>query len=204
MAAKDEARAGAGRSSAGSGRKPLLMVDIDGVISLFGFPAGLPWEATGRWETRGVDEESPARGPAGSIHTIDGVPHYLSNAAAVHLVELAQEFELVWASGWEEKADEYLPHLLGLPRGLPHLRFERDGMVRTTNAHWKLGAIEAHAGSRPLAWIDDSFDEECHMWARRRDAPTLLVQTIAERGLTNKEAGLLREWAQALAAGPRA
>jgi hypothetical protein len=150
-----------------------------------------------------VDEERPARVPAGSVHAIDGVPHYLSHAAAGHLLKLGQEFELVWASGWEEKADEYLPHLLGLPRGLAHLRFERDGMVRTANAHWKLGAIEAHAGSRALAWIDDSFDEECHRWAKRRDEPTLLVQTAAERGLTSEEAELLRGWARALAAASR-
>ncbi len=36
-------------------------------------------------------------------------------------------------------------------------------------AHWKLDAIEDHAGpDRALAWIDDAFDESCHRWARRR------------------------------------
>jgi hypothetical protein len=199
MGAKDGAWAGAGRSSAGRGRKPLLMVDIDGVISLFGSPAGLPWRGWHGGEAATSAGTGEGDGGAGSVHAIDGVPHLLSHEAATHLLELEREFELVWASGWEEKADEYLPHLLGLPRGLPHLEFERDGMVRTGNAHWKLTAIEAHAGGRALAWIDDSFDGECHEWAKRRGAPTLLVQTAAERGLTDVEARLLREWAKALA-----
>jgi hypothetical protein len=157
--------------------KPLLMVDIDGVISLFGFSGPPPWEET-------------------SMHTIDGIPHFLSRAAAGHLMGLAGDFDLVWASGWEEKADEYLPGLLGLPKGLPFLSFERRvGGLRSRNAHWKLGAIEEHAGARALAWIDDSLDEECHTWARERSAPTLLVQTDPERGLTSREASVLKAWA---------
>jgi hypothetical protein len=151
-------------SEADAGRRPLLLVDIDGVVSLFGFGA----------EAR----------PDGSFHSIDGIPHFLSSAAAEHLLALAPIFELVWASGWEEKANEYLPHLLGLPT-LPHLSFERS--VGRANAHWKLDAIDAHAGLRPLAWIDDAFNEACHEWARARSAPTLLVKTEPAVGLTEVE-----------------
>ncbi|HTR88537.1 MAG TPA: hypothetical protein VMG62_00335 [Solirubrobacteraceae bacterium] len=188
----------------GNGLKPLLMVDIDGVISLFGFPEGLAWHGLGtsakrEAHTEGASAEDHRReAPVGSVHSIDGVPHYLSHEAAAELMELQEDFELVWASGWEEKADEYLPHLLGLPRGLPHLSFRRGGMRRSANAHWKLDAIERHAGGRELAWVDDSFDEECHRWARRREAATLLVQTNATRGLGREEALLLSGWARRL------
>jgi hypothetical protein len=162
-----------------TGAKPLLLVDVDGVISLFGFRAGPP--------------------PHGSFHSIDGIPHFLSSRAAEHLLELWPLFDLVWASGWEEKANEYLPHLLGLPGPLPHLSFERS--VGAANAHWKLDAIEAYCGTRPLAWIDDSLNDACHEWAGRRGAPTLLVQTEPERGLTHHEQGRLAQWARALARG---
>ncbi len=158
------------------GAKPLLLVDIDGVISLFG----------GSLSER-----------AGSFHSIDGMFHFLSAAAAAHLLDLAGEFELVWCSGWEEKADEHLPHLLGLPRGLPHLRFER--AVGRGNAHWKLAAIDAYAGERPLAWIDDALSPACHEWADARTAATLLVQTDPADGLTEREAELLSRWARTLA-----
>jgi hypothetical protein len=131
--------------------------------------------------------------PAGSFHWIDGMPHYLSAGAAEHLLALAAHFELVWASGWEERANEYLPHLLGLPR-LPHLCFER--AVGRSNAHWKLDAIDAYAGARALAWIDDAFNDACHAWAERRAAPTLLVQTEPASGITWREAELLRRWAR--------
>ncbi len=158
--------------------RPLLLVDIDGVISLFGFDR--------------------ARRPPGSFHWIEGMPHFLSGTAAEHLLALAHDFELVWASGWEERANEHLPHLLGVPE-LPHLRFER--AVGRTNAHWKLDAIDAHAGERPLAWLDDAFNDACHEWARARSAPTLLVQTSPASGITRREAQLLRRWARSRAAG---
>ena len=79
---------------------------------------------------------------------------------------------------------------------MPFLRFER--AVGRANAHWKLDAIDAFAGQRPLAWIDDAFNDACHEWAGARAAPTLLVTTDPERGLTSRERGLLLAWAQEL------
>ena len=114
-------------------------------------------------------------------------------------LDLGDQFELIWASGWEERADEHLPHLLGLPRGLPFLRFAR--AVGRGNAHWKLDAIEEYAAGRPLAWIDDALDAACHEWAAAREAPTLLVQTEPSLGLTGGQAALLRRWASSLRTG---
>jgi HAD domain in Swiss Army Knife RNA repair proteins len=167
--------------------KPLLLVDIDGVLSLFGFPAHAP--------------------PDGSVHFIEGIPHFLSAGAAEHLLGLVSVFDLVWCSGWEEKADEHLPHLLGLPRGLPHLSFARRGdagvgtaEAKSLRGHWKLDAIDAYAGTRPVAWIDDCIDDACREWAAARETPTLLVQTSAAQGLTEREAARLKAWAATLAA----
>ncbi len=157
--------------------RPVLMVDIDGVISLFG---------------------ARSHSAEGTFHSIDGIPHFLSSTAAAHLLGLAEHFDLVWASGWEDRAEEYLPHLLGLPAGLPFLSFERS--PGTTNAHWKLAAIDAYAPQRPLAWIDDAFNEACHEWAAERPAPTLLVRTVPEDGLTLREARQLAAWARARSA----
>jgi hypothetical protein len=158
--------------------KPLLLVDIDGVISLFG------------------GEQLASKD--GSFHSIEGMFHFLSATAAAHLLDLGDQFELVWCSGWEEKANEHLPHLLGLPPALPYLSFER--AVGRSNAHWKLAAIDAFVGERPLAWIDDALNEACHAWAAARVAPTLLVETAPEHGLTEREAELLRAWANEMPA----
>jgi hypothetical protein len=171
------------------GDRPLLMVDIDGVISLFGAPA----DALSAPQSR--DSAQPVR-HTGSFHSIDGLPHFLSSVAAEHLITLAADYDLVWASGWEEKAEEYLPRLLGLPAGLPFLRFERaQGAGKSISGHWKLDAIDTYAGMRPLAWIDDAFDQSCHEWSAGRLAPTLLVETDPSAGLTSTEAKLLVGWA---------
>jgi HAD domain in Swiss Army Knife RNA repair proteins len=167
------------KAPSGETSKPLLMVDIDGVISLFGASAPVGQRAR-----------------KGSFHSIEGIPHFLSATAAAHLLALAPRFELVWASGWEERANEHLPHLLGLPKGLPFLSFERS--VGRSNAHWKLDAIGTYAAGRPLAWIDDAFNSACREWALQRTSPTLLLQTDPEVGLTELEALQLEEWAQGL------
>ena len=156
--------------------RPLLLLDVDGVLSLFGF--------------------DPARPPAGPFVSVDGIPHLLSTVAAGHVTALAGDFELVWCTGWEEKADEHLPFALGLPPGLPHLRF---GDALGPGRHWKLDAIDAHAGpDRPLAWVDDAHDAECRAWADDRPGPTLLVTTDPAIGLTAAGRDALRAWARSL------
>ena len=40
--------------------------------------------------------------------------HCLGAHAGERLARLADRYELVWATGWQERAKEYLPALLGL------------------------------------------------------------------------------------------
>jgi hypothetical protein len=156
--------------------RPLLLVDIDGVISLFGF-----------------DPVSP---PAGRFLSVEGIVHYLSETAPALLARLAEVFEPVWCSGWEEKANEYLPLALGVAP-LPHLSFDR---TPGTNAHWKLAAIDAYAGAeRAVAWIDDAHNEATDTWAAARPGPTLLVRTPAPVGLTEADVETLLRWAAGVA-----
>ena len=165
---------------------PLLLIDIDGVISLFGFDAAQP--------------------PPGRFLLVDGIPHFLSAGAADLIGALQEHFELVWCSGWEEKADEYLPLALGLPAGLRHLNFAPPGAADSGAVrHWKLEAIDAYAGPhRPLAWIDDQFDHTCHAWAQDRPGPTHLVATDPAVGLTPAQTDRLQGWARALAPADQA
>jgi hypothetical protein len=159
---------------------PVLFVDIDGVISLWGF-------------------DTNAR-PHGTFRNVDGIMHFLSAGAGNHLLALSDRFELVWASGWEEKANEHLPHALALPRALPFLSFDPEPV--RGYGHWKLAAIDAYAGPRrPLAWIDDAHDEACHAWAASRRAPTLLVATSPATGLTADHVAGLLAWADGPARG---
>jgi hypothetical protein len=158
--------------------KPILFVDVDGVISVFGFAPG-----TG---------ELP-----GPLHWIDGVAHCIPEDVGQRLVTLADGFELVWATGWEERANEHLPYLLNLPfRDLPCLTF--DGRAVFGSAHWKVDAVDEYAAGRPAAWIDDNLGGECYAWAERRRAPTLLVETSPSVGLTDEHVSQLLDWANRL------
>jgi hypothetical protein len=65
-----------------------LLIDVDGVISLFGF-----------------DHTSP---PAAFPVAVDGIPHWISEGAGPRLIRLARTFECVWCTGWEERAEEHL------------------------------------------------------------------------------------------------
>jgi hypothetical protein len=158
--------------------KPLLLIDVDGVLSLWGF--------------------DPNRRPDGIFTSVEGIVHFLSEQAGRHLLALLSDYEPVWCTGWEEKANEHLPQALGLGP-FPYLSFDAHTEAATTTpGHWKLGAIDAYAGDRPLAWIDDALNDACRAWARAREAPTLLVETEPATGLVETHAERLREWAQAL------
>jgi hypothetical protein len=120
--------------------------------------------------------------------------HYIPPASGPLLLRLRDQFELVWATGWEETANDYLPHLLGLPGELPWLSF--GGRARFGTAHWKIKAISEYAGAdRPLAWIDDCLDQECYAWAQDRPGPTLLVQTRPHEGMRDEHVARLLTWA---------
>ena len=153
---------------------PILFVDVDGVISLFGFPSH--------------------DNPPGSYHYVDGIIHCLSATAGERLGRLAERYELVWATGWEERAKEHLPRLLGLTGPeWPVLSFDERPVWGS--ADWKVEAIDEYAGDRPAAWIDDNLDETCERWARERAAPTLLVRTDPAVGIAEEHVERLLEWA---------
>jgi hypothetical protein len=152
--------------------KPLLFIDIDGVVSLFGFARTF----------------TPARC---SWHQVDGIVHLLSHEAAENLLALTERFEPIWCTGWKDRANEHLPHVLGLGP-YPFLTFG------DSPDHWKLAAVQAHAGDRPLAWIDDDLNDAVRAWAASRGAPTLLVETEPACGLTAELTAGLRDWAAGL------
>jgi len=155
---------------------PILALDVDGVISLFGF-------------------EGPLDQAPGRFHLINGMAHCIPDGVGQRLERLSAFYEIVWATGWEDRANERLPEILGLPGELPFLTF--DGRARFGTAHWKIEAIDRYAGDRPLAWVDDSIDKTCRAWADERPAPTLLVVTESEVGLTEEHVDALLEWARA-------
>lgn len=110
------------------GDRPLLVLGISGVVVLEG-EATVPvsthhLSAWGRW-VRDVS---------------------IPDAAAVRLAELAERFEIVWASEWGHNAHTAFRQALDLPQEpwafLP-VQFD------------KLRMIREYAGALPWAWVDD-------------------------------------------------
>ena len=165
------------RSSRPEDDRPILAVDIDGVLLLMGF-------------------EEPPRWPVAELALIDGALHYLSLEAGERLRRLSECFQIVWASGWERQSNE-LSRRLELP-DYPFLTF--GGAARFGTADWKTAQLQRYAGDRPLAWVDDSLDDRCYRWARERRGPTLLVEIDPQVGLQDVHVEALEAWSRSLAA----
>jgi hypothetical protein len=138
--------------------KPLLLLDVDGVLAPL---------LTGGTVPDGFAE-----------HTVMGDRLLLSQLHGEWLVALSDDFELVWATSWEDDAQAIAP-LLGLPTNMPVIRL---GDVEQPGT-WKLAAIARYVGDRPLAWVDDDLGEDAFEWAGARSAPTLLLRADPRIGL---------------------
>ena len=169
--------------------KPLLFIDVDGVISTYGFAGNSAFPGSS-----GDSAVAPAAGPAGRFHMVDGIVHHIADGMDRRIAELLPHFESVWATGWGERANEHLVYLLNLPAELEVVEFavapSTDG-----SGHWKLDALTERAGDLPAAWIDDGHNEACDEWATSRSAPTLLVSTDPFQGLTDEHVAELIGWA---------
>ncbi|MFT4050211.1 MAG: HAD domain-containing protein [Solirubrobacterales bacterium] len=159
--------------------KPLLFLDVDGVLSVFGF-AG-----------EGADPRD--------LYLVDGIPHHIPAAMGGRVKALLPAYESVWATGWGERANDHLIHMLGLPAELEVVDFATRPSL-DGSGHWKLEELTARAGERAAAWIDDGMNEACEAWAAGRAAPTLLVHTDPKVGMTDAHVQQLIDWAAQISA----
>jgi hypothetical protein len=124
----------------------------------------------------------------------DDEPVRLCDEHGTWLRELAEGFEVVWASGWGASANELICPAFGLPEfpvvALPRGVFDQ---------REKVPAVAAFAGDRTAAWLDDIVTDEARRWAAERSAATLIVEVPAASGLTREHVDRVLTWADALA-----
>ncbi|MFF8962255.1 HAD domain-containing protein [Streptomyces globisporus] len=151
--------------------RPLLLLDVDGVLNPFVAPACPPG-----YREHGFfpDDDPPVR---------------LNDSHAPWPALLSARFDLVWATGWEDEANTYLAPHFNLPP-LPVIRFPPVPFAPAA----KVPPIAAFTGDRPAAWVDDAHTAEARLWAESRTARTLLVATDPARGLTEVAVRTLLRW----------
>lgn len=107
--------------------------------------------------------------------------------------------ELVWATTWEQEANEWISPVLGLP-ALPVVYWpeesarpaqEAGGLFRKTRT------LTDYAAGRPFAWVDDQITMTDWRWcATQYPASTLLQHIHPARGLTVGDFATLDRWAR--------
>lgn len=155
--------------------KPLLLLDVDGPLN--------PHNGTNRPRQRAGYRQYRMRPDSWEGYRPLSV--WLNAAHGPKLLDLADRagLELVWATTWNEEANQWIAHRVGLPR-LPVIE------VNSAAVGWKYSAVDAYAADRPLAWLDD-FDSptalHADFMAARAGLPTLLHRVSSVVGLTDED-----------------
>lgn len=154
--------------------KPLLLVDVDGVLNVF-------------YASHRQDLEE---------HTALKYTIYTSPKFGEWLLSLTDLYDLVWATTWEDDANKWISPLVGLPSDLPVIHM---GSKNFDNfGTWKLPNIQKYVGEyQAFAWLDDDLWEDADNWVKSREGKGLLIRVNPMTGLTERHIEMLREWANA-------
>ena len=172
--------------------KPLLLIDIDGVLNLFDawVPSGPAY-----WTTNGVRKQ-PKVAPAHLVETVaQGYSLLLNPDHPEMFEELAEMGELVWATMWQSSA-----YLFGQKAGFgvdwdyidfdsykTEYQYGTQRRIGNGVGTYKHPGIVDTLGDRPGVWVDDDMTPEQHAWAQRRTEagiPTLFIQPDPQFGMT--------------------
>jgi hypothetical protein len=167
--------------------RPLLLLDVDGVLN----PLGKRARGFRRYDVE-LD---------GEIYRV-----FLDPRHGAKLLALAEETgaELVWATTWEHRANEWIAPRLGLPP-LPVIEFHGDVPVTTGEMFksemfktemFKTPHVANFVRRRPFVWFDDAVwaADERYLESHPNVGEFLLVEVNQRQGLSDRHLGRAREW----------
>ncbi|RPK64885.1 hypothetical protein EES42_26420 [Streptomyces sp. ADI95-17] len=185
--------------------RPVLLVDVDGPLNPYAAkpcrrPEGYETHRflTPRWEAA---ERRRLIGTGLPDKAVKPLRVWLdpSHGPALEALPL----DLVWATTWEEEANEFIAPVLGLPE-LPFIAWSPSRAVPGGGVFWKTPEIVEWAQGRPFAWVDDEITEQDRTWVHEHhDGPALLHRIDPRHGLSGDDFATLTAWAGGLDGRPR-
>lgn len=162
--------------------KPILLLDVDGVLNVVARSHDPSWRLVWRHGPDGVVRRL-------CVHLKHA--HWLS--------ELAATYELVWCTTWGSVANEQLAGLWGLPP-LEAVLLPTTWENVPLRISSKTPYVAAWAAGRRLAWVDDDITALDGVWLTdpAREVPVVDALTLGVNpsiGLTRRHVDELLDWA---------
>lgn len=187
--------------------KPYLLLDVDGPINPFRLitKKGHLTPKTRTGEDPYDYDKHLMRPPDWADK--DDLPVLLSKDMGSDLNDLRDTFDIVWATTWENRANEMLSPVLGLPEDLPVISWDLahpSFRNRSVTDCWKTPLIVdwlADRGPRPWVFIDDEVRRNdrtyvnLHMPGSHQE-PWKLIEIHPLHGLRRGDMTMLRDWAR--------
>jgi hypothetical protein len=191
--------------------RPVLLLDIDGVLNLFPKPLDLHARVKGTASANSVEREHDVHRvvlDAAQIHPYTvRIPADLPSLIA----QLSEHYDIHWYTMWNASANRVFAPLAGIPE-FPHFQcdwiageiaFEDAESPWWMRKHiWiaKTPLIPGFVGSRPFLWIDDDSNEVDTMWLEAHPGVGnfQLITVPPHTGLTQAVVDEAIEWARSL------
>lgn len=175
--------------------KPLLLLDVDGVLN----------PEPGSNGRRPDGYETHRFNPMTSDGVTDWVTRFrkplrvwLNPQHGWELIKLTEFYELVWCTTWEHEANEWISPHLGLPE-LPFIPFVSmlPPKPPAPGLHWKTSVVIEYANGRPFVWVDDEIGQRDHWYIGQHHPGKYSLMKIESRiGLVQENFDELKGWQQ--------
>ena len=168
--------------------RPLLFLDVDGVLIPFGGPRQHPTYPAAPAPEAGASpllaRINPGHGP--------------------RLKALA--CELAWATTWTDDANQYIAPRLGLPQlavvTWPEEPAAEEEQDERQGLHWKTRPLVRWAAGRTFAWVDDEITSTDRDWvAAHHPGQALLHRVDPAAGITDDDYLILGQWLHGAGSG---
>lgn len=174
--------------------KPVLLVDVDGVLNPF-------MMSPNSWQKKGFSRHQVTI-PA---HVDASTPTYRVYLSAAHkemIEELEEVCDVVWATTWNDLANELLGPLLGL-KEYPVLLLDDTVPWSYGSVFWKTPQVRAafsEGGAyegRAFAWLDDDTTKQDRSYFDQVFGKNFhkLVLVNPGQGLTREQVEAVKLWA---------